>query len=108
MTGRILGAGEAERIGLVNRVVPDDEVLALAHAKLAGAERFFTFPNGPEANPYFDLVIRSNENCNGFFWREDYRKWFAEHGLEIHLATPAGIFWVRNERQALSNGGRGS
>lgn len=31
------------------------EVLALATAKLGGAERFFTYPNGPDCNPYFDL-----------------------------------------------------
>ncbi|MBX3011820.1 MAG: peptidoglycan editing factor PgeF [Caldilineaceae bacterium] len=31
------------------------EVLAMAHAKLPNAERFFTSPNGPAQNPYFDL-----------------------------------------------------
>lgn len=50
----------------------------------------------PEVNPYFDLVIRSNRNSYGFFWREDYRRWFGENGLELEMATPAGIFRVRN------------
>ena len=50
----------------------------------------------PEANPYFDLVIRTNENTHGFFWREDFRRWFAEHGLKLEMVTPAGIFRVRN------------
>lgn len=31
------------------------EVYHMAQAKLPGAERFFTHPNGPDANPYFDL-----------------------------------------------------
>ncbi|MEZ4868768.1 MAG: peptidoglycan editing factor PgeF [Caldilineaceae bacterium] len=31
------------------------EVLQLAQAKLPAAERFFTYPNGSLANPYFDL-----------------------------------------------------
>lgn len=32
-----------------------EEVCALAHAKLPGPDRFFRFPNGPTANPFFDL-----------------------------------------------------
>jgi len=31
------------------------DVLAMATVKLAGADRFFTYPNGPDRNPYFDL-----------------------------------------------------
>jgi enoyl-CoA hydratase len=31
LTGNYLSAGEAERLGLVNRVVPDDRLLAEAH-----------------------------------------------------------------------------
>jgi YfiH family protein len=32
-----------------------EEVWQMAQAKLSGADRFFTYPNGPTANPYFDL-----------------------------------------------------
>jgi ubiquinone/menaquinone biosynthesis C-methylase UbiE len=49
----------------------------------------------PEANPYFNLVIRTNQNCYGFFWREEFRRWFSEHGLEVEMTSPAGIFNVR-------------
>ena len=31
------------------------EVVAMAQAKLADPERFFTYPHGPDQNPYFDL-----------------------------------------------------
>ncbi|MEZ4512176.1 MAG: class I SAM-dependent methyltransferase [Chloroflexota bacterium] len=46
----------------------------------------------PEINPYFDLVVRTNENCHGGFWREDYRRWFAEVGVKIDITTAAGVF----------------
>jgi ubiquinone/menaquinone biosynthesis C-methylase UbiE len=53
-------------------------------------------PFKPEANPYFNLVIRSSRNSNGFFWREEYHHWWAEAGLRIDLATPAGMFRAIN------------
>ncbi len=46
----------------------------------------------PEANPYFDLVFRTNESCHGMFWREDFRRWFKEQGIEVELATPVGTY----------------
>ncbi|MEM7112459.1 MAG: class I SAM-dependent methyltransferase [Chloroflexota bacterium] len=46
----------------------------------------------PEINPFTNLVIRTNENCYGGFWREDYRGWFRENGVEVDIATPAGAF----------------
>ena len=50
----------------------------------------------PYVNPYLNLVIRSSRNSYGFFWREDYVKWFADEGIEIDIATPAGIIRATN------------
>ena len=52
----------------------------------------------PYVNPYLNLVVRSSRNSYGFFWREEYIKWFAEEGLEIDIATPAGIIRVTNNK----------
>ncbi|MDF1500541.1 MAG: class I SAM-dependent methyltransferase [Anaerolineales bacterium] len=60
-------------------------------------------PFKPQANPYFNLVIRSNRNSHGFFWREEYRQWFRENGVDVEIATPAGMFRaqkVMRERQS--------
>jgi copper oxidase (laccase) domain-containing protein len=32
-----------------------DEVLALAHAKLQNADQLFSYPDGPDGQPHFDL-----------------------------------------------------
>jgi len=51
----------------------------------------------PQVNQYLDLVIRSSRNSYGFFWREEYIQWFADEGLEIDCATPAGITRATNK-----------
>jgi ubiquinone/menaquinone biosynthesis C-methylase UbiE len=61
-----------------------------------GGVIFGAQPFKPEANPYFNLVIRSSRNSNGFFWREEYHHWWSEAGLRIDLATPAGMFRAIN------------
>ncbi len=50
----------------------------------------------PMVDAYLDLVIRSNENCYGAFWREEYIHWFEELGLEIDLTPYAGMMRVIN------------
>lgn len=57
-----------------------------------GGVIFGAQPFKPEANPYFNLVIRSSRNSHGFFWREEYHHWWSEVGINIELATPAGMF----------------
>ncbi|MCJ7678634.1 MAG: methyltransferase domain-containing protein [Anaerolineales bacterium] len=55
----------------------------------------------PEANPYTDLVIRGHRNSFGFFWREDFRRWFREQGVEADPVTPAGLTCARNRKDLL-------
>lgn len=57
-------------------------------------------PIKPYVNPYLDLLIRSSRNSYGFFWKDDYVHWFREFGLEVEMGTPAGIFRVRNTKEA--------
>ncbi len=52
----------------------------------------------PETNPYIDLVIRTSKNSSGFFWRKDFRLWYAEQGInEMELVIP-GIFRIHNTK----------
>jgi ubiquinone/menaquinone biosynthesis C-methylase UbiE len=55
----------------------------------------------PEANPYTNLVIRGHRNSFGFFWREDFRRWFREQGVEADPVTPAGFTCARNRKDLL-------
>ena len=52
-----------------------------------------------QASPYMDTIIRADENCHGFFWIDEYRRWYAEHGLNPEIVLPVGVFRVpRQER----------
>lgn len=53
----------------------------------------------PHGSAYMDLLIRSNENCNGFFWIEEYRRWYAEQGLSPEIVTPLGVFRVHKRER---------
>lgn len=49
-------------------------------------------PTKPAANPFFDLVIRINEDAGGFFWDEEFRRWYAEQGVELETMMPVTLF----------------
>lgn len=49
----------------------------------------------PLVNPFFDLVIRSQRDSHGFFWGEEYRRWYRDAGLVVRPVTPAGIIGAR-------------
>jgi ubiquinone/menaquinone biosynthesis C-methylase UbiE len=53
---------------------------------------FGTQATKPQMNPYFDIVIRTNKNSYGFFWQEEFRRWYAEQGVRLEIATPVGTF----------------
>jgi ubiquinone/menaquinone biosynthesis C-methylase UbiE len=46
----------------------------------------------PLASPYMNLINRVHENVNGYFWEEEFRRWYAQAGVSLSVATPAGIF----------------
>ncbi len=43
----------------------------------------------PHMNPYVNMVIRANPSCYGIFWQEEYRRWYAENGIELELLMAA-------------------
>lgn len=50
----------------------------------------------PNVNPYLNLIIRSSRNSYGFTWKEDLLNWFKDQGLQVEMATPAGIFRAKS------------
>ena len=46
----------------------------------------------PLASPYIDLITRVHENVYGYFWQEDFERWYERAGVVLSVATPAGVF----------------
>lgn len=49
----------------------------------------------PIVSPYLDLVIRSQRDAHGFFWGEEYLRWYRDAGVTVRPVTPAGIIGAR-------------
>jgi ubiquinone/menaquinone biosynthesis C-methylase UbiE len=74
---------------------PHKAIREIARVVKPGGLVFGAQGGKPDTNPYMDLLIRVNENCNGFFWTEEFRRWYAEEGVKLEHLTPAGIFCGR-------------
>jgi ubiquinone/menaquinone biosynthesis C-methylase UbiE len=46
----------------------------------------------PLASSYVNLITRVYQNVYGYFWMEDLRRWYARAGIDLSIATPAGVF----------------
>lgn len=46
----------------------------------------------PTASPYMNLITQVHENVYGYFWEEEFRRWYAQAGVTLEMATPAGVF----------------
>lgn len=46
----------------------------------------------PVASAYMNLIIQVHENVHGFFWEEEFKKWYERAGVPISVITPAGVF----------------
>jgi ubiquinone/menaquinone biosynthesis C-methylase UbiE len=46
----------------------------------------------PMASPYMNLINQVHENVYGYFWEEEFRRWYERAGVTLSIATPAGIF----------------
>jgi ubiquinone/menaquinone biosynthesis C-methylase UbiE len=79
---------------------PKEVVREMIRVVKPGGIIFGAQPIKPYVNPYLDLLIRSSRNSFGFFWKDDYVQWFRDFGLEVEMGTPAGIFRVRNTKEA--------
>jgi ubiquinone/menaquinone biosynthesis C-methylase UbiE len=52
----------------------------------------------PLASPYMNLINQVHENVYGYFWEEEFRRWYERAGVTLSIATPAGIFKGRKRR----------
>ncbi len=52
----------------------------------------------PVMDAYMDIVIRSNANCYGFFWQEEYKRWMTESGIEVDLVPVMGVLRALNRK----------
>lgn len=91
------GTFDAAFHSLVLHWTPDPErvISEIMRVLKPGGLVFGTQGTKPYLNPYFDMVIQTSENSYGFFWREEFVRWYAKHGAELKVATPIGVFYGR-------------
>jgi ubiquinone/menaquinone biosynthesis C-methylase UbiE len=53
---------------------------------------FGTQVTKPLTSPYIGLIVQVHENVYGFFWEEEFRRWYERAGVTLSIATPAGVF----------------
>ncbi len=79
---------------------PKKAIQEIARVLKPGGLVFGLQPTKPAARPYFDLVVQTSENAYGYFWTEEFKRWYADEGLDIKTYTPLNLFCGRKDLRA--------
>jgi ubiquinone/menaquinone biosynthesis C-methylase UbiE len=71
---------------------PARAVQEVARVLKPGGVVFGTQICKPTASSYMNLITQVHENVYGYFWEEEFRRWYSQAGVELEMATPAGVF----------------
>jgi ubiquinone/menaquinone biosynthesis C-methylase UbiE len=71
---------------------PERAIQEMARVLKPGGLVFGTQVTKPLPSPYFGLIVQVHENVYGFFWEQEFRRWYERAGVQLSIATPAGVF----------------
>jgi ubiquinone/menaquinone biosynthesis C-methylase UbiE len=71
---------------------PAQAVQEMARVLKPGGIVFGTQITKPLASRYMNLINQVHENVNGYFWQEEFVRWYEQAGVSLSIATPAGVF----------------
>ena len=94
--------GEAESVdmvltfrnthGWVSGGIADSVFAEFARVLKPGGLVFGTQVTKPHPSPYIDLIVQVHENVHGFFWEQEFVRWYERAGVDLSIVTPAGVF----------------
>jgi len=71
---------------------PERAIREMARVLKPGGVVFGTQVTKPHPSPYIDLIVQVHENVHGFFWEQEFRRWYEQAGIQLSIVTPAGVF----------------
>jgi ubiquinone/menaquinone biosynthesis C-methylase UbiE len=71
---------------------PERAIQEMGRVLKPGGLVFGTQVTKPLTSPYIGLIVQVHENVYGFFWEEEFRRWYERAGVTLSVATPAGVF----------------
>jgi ubiquinone/menaquinone biosynthesis C-methylase UbiE len=71
---------------------PERAISEMGRVLKPGGLVFGTQVTKPHPSPYIDLIVQVHENVYGFFWEQEFRRWYEQAGIQLSIVTPAGVF----------------
>jgi ubiquinone/menaquinone biosynthesis C-methylase UbiE len=77
---------------------PERAIWEMGRVLRPGGLVFGTQVTKPHPSPYIDLLVQVHENVYGFFWEQEFVRWYERAGVELSVITPAGVFKGRKRQ----------